>query len=84
MLIVQRRVGQRIVVGQGIEIVVTAVGRGGVRLGVLAPRGVPVLRGEVFDAIVAANMAAAASLPTDDEASDDAGGPVPDVEAEMA
>jgi carbon storage regulator len=71
MLIVQRRVGQRIVVGQGIEIVVTNVGRGGVRLGVIAPRGVAVLRGEVYDAIVAENLAAAASADVDEHAFDE-------------
>jgi carbon storage regulator len=60
MLIVQRRIGQRIVIGGGIEVVVIESGRGGVRLGVIAPRGVSVLRGEVHDAVVAANRAAAA------------------------
>lgn len=59
MLIVQRRVGQRIVIGGGIEITVATVTRGGVRLGVIAPRGIPVLRGEVHDAVAAANAAAA-------------------------
>jgi carbon storage regulator len=59
MLVVQRRVGQRIVVGDGIEIVVAEVGRAGVRLAIHAPRGVPVIRGEVFDAVAAANSDAA-------------------------
>ena len=59
MLIVQRRVGQRIVIGGGIEIVVANVTRAGVRLGVVAPRGISVLRGEVHDSVVAANAEAA-------------------------
>lgn len=63
MLIVQRRVGERIVIGNGIEVVVTEVGARGVRLGVIAPRGVLVLRGEVHDAIAAANTAATGSPP---------------------
>ena len=63
MLIIQRHVGQRIVVGGGIDIVVTAVTRGGVRLGVTASRGISVLRGEVYDAVVEANAAASASEP---------------------
>ena len=58
MLIVQRKVGEKIVIGGGIEITVTAVNGRSVRLGVNAPRGVLVLRGEVHDAIVAANAAA--------------------------
>jgi carbon storage regulator len=63
MLIVHRRVGERIVIGGGIEIVVTSTGARGVRLGVKAPRGVLVLRGEVHDSIVAANAAAADTPP---------------------
>lgn len=63
MLIVHRRVGERIVIGGVIEIVVTSSGKGGVRLGIKAPRGVLVLRGEVHDSIVAANTAAAEPPP---------------------
>jgi carbon storage regulator len=63
MLIIQRRVGQRIVMSGGVEIVLTSIDRGGVRIGVIAPRGVSILRGEVYDAIVAANADASASDP---------------------
>jgi carbon storage regulator CsrA len=59
MLILQRRVGERIVVSGGVEITVTAVTRRGVRLAVNAPPGVSVLRGEVHDAIAQANTRAA-------------------------
>jgi carbon storage regulator len=59
MLILQRRVGQRIVVSGGIEITVTSVSKGGVRLAVKAPRGVAVLRGEVYDEVANANARAA-------------------------
>lgn len=61
MLIVQRRVGERIVLTGGIEITIVEVSRRGVRLGVTAPRGVAVIRGEVHDAVAAANSAAADS-----------------------
>ena len=54
MLILQRRVGQRIVVSGGVEITVTAVTKRGVRLAVSAPKGISVLRGEVHDAIALA------------------------------
>jgi carbon storage regulator len=59
MLILQRRVGQRIVVSGGIEITVTSVSKGGVRLAVNAPRGIAVLRGEVYDEVAKANARAA-------------------------
>jgi carbon storage regulator CsrA len=61
MLILQRRVGERVVVSGGIEITVTAVTRRGVRLAVSAPPGISVLRGEVHDAIAQANTRAARS-----------------------
>ena len=61
MLIVQRKIGEKIVIGGGIEITVTEVHGRSVRLGVKAPRGVLVVRGEVHDAIAAANAAAVAS-----------------------
>ncbi len=59
MLILQRRVGERIVLSGGIEITVTGITKRGVRLAVSAPRGVEVLRGEVHDAIADANVRAA-------------------------
>jgi carbon storage regulator len=65
MLIVRRRVGERIVIRDGIEITVTGVSGRSVRLGVAAPRGVSVLRGEVHDEVVQANAAAAASAAAD-------------------
>jgi carbon storage regulator len=58
MLIVNRKVGERIVIGGGIEIVVTEVTARKVRLGIVAPRGVSVLRGEVHDEVAAANASA--------------------------
>ncbi|MBV9949303.1 MAG: carbon storage regulator [Myxococcales bacterium] len=65
MLILQRRVGQRIVVSGGVEITVTAVTKRGVRLAVSAPKGIAVLRGEVHDAIALANAQAAQSIEVD-------------------
>jgi len=61
MLVISRRKGQRITIGDDIEIVVTAVHRNGVKLGIAAPRGFTVLRGEVRDAILSANLEATKS-----------------------
>ena len=63
MLVVTRKRGESIVVGDGIEIHVVSVGRHGVRIGVTAPRDVPVHRREVYDLVVAANRSAAATTP---------------------
>ena len=61
MLVISRRKGQRITIGDDIEIVVTELHRSNVRLGIQAPRGYIVLRGEVHDTIEQENRAAAES-----------------------
>lgn len=61
MLIVARRKGQRIKIGENIEVVVTEVSRGEVRLGIVAPKTVAVVREEMQRAVEDANRAAAAS-----------------------
>jgi carbon storage regulator len=61
MLVISRRKGQRVSIGDEIELVVTEVHRSSVKLGIVAPRGLTVLRGEVRDSIEAANRLAAAS-----------------------
>ena len=65
MLILQRRVGEKIVIGGEIEITVAEVTKRGVRLAVRAPSGVTVLRGETHDAEVASNARAARTAGTD-------------------
>ena len=58
MLIVTRRKGQRIVLGPDIEIVVTDISRSGVKIGIVAPTSLTILRGEVKDAVEQANREA--------------------------
>jgi carbon storage regulator CsrA len=58
MLIVRRRAGQRLVVAGTVQITVAEVARGSVRLEVVAPQGVSVMRGEVFERIHTANKEA--------------------------
>lgn len=61
MLIVTRRVGERIVLGDGVEVWVAKIGRKSVRLAVNAPAGHVVLRGELWDAVALANRSAASA-----------------------
>ncbi len=61
MLMISRRVGERIVIDGDIEVVVTEIRRRSVRIGVTGGEGKMIVRGEVHDAIVAANQRAAAS-----------------------
>lgn len=61
MLILGRKVGDSILIGDGIKIVVLACERGGVRLGIEAPNDVTILRGEIVNDVTAENSRAAAS-----------------------
>lgn len=49
MLILSRKVGQRIFIGEGIEVVIQRVSGDRVTLGLAAPRDVKILRGELED-----------------------------------
>jgi carbon storage regulator len=60
MLILGRKVGDSIVIGDGIRVIVLACDRGGVRLGIEAPSDVTILRGEIVTDVVAENQRAGA------------------------
>ncbi|QJD58168.1 carbon storage regulator CsrA [Pseudomonas sp. gcc21] len=61
MLILTRRIGETILVGDDVRITVTGVAGQQVRLAIDAPRDVPVHREEVYDRIKADIEAAPAS-----------------------
>ena len=59
MLILSRRVGESITIGNDVVVKVVALSGNQIRLGITAPRGVRVLREEIFNAMEE-NRAAAA------------------------
>lgn len=61
MLILTRKINDRIMIGDNIEIMVVAIDGDRVKLGINAPRGMPVHRGEVYQAIQTENEAALSS-----------------------
>lgn len=67
MLIVTRRAGEKIMLGDDIVVEVMEITGSTVRIGIAAPRSLPVYRGEIWEAVKAENLAAAdapASLPS--------------------
>jgi carbon storage regulator len=62
MLVLTRRAGEKIVIGNEIVIEVLSVTGEGVRLGISAPKETSVHRFEVFAEIEAANLAAEAAV----------------------
>lgn len=62
MLVLTRRVGERLRIGPDIELVVLDIRGRDVRLGVNAPASVPIHREEIYLKIQQANRAAASGL----------------------
>ncbi|MHC1743733.1 MAG: carbon storage regulator CsrA [Syntrophobacteraceae bacterium] len=59
MLVLTRKVGESIRIGDEIEVVVTAVDQNKVRIGVKSPRNIPVYREELYRRIQQENQQAA-------------------------
>ena len=58
MLVLSRKIGESIVIGDGITVSILEVRGDLIRVGIDAPRSVKVYRREVFEAIEASNRAA--------------------------
>jgi len=63
MLILSRKVNEKVIIGDDITVSIIEIRGDQVRLGIDAPKIVKVFRQEVFDAIKAENKAASQSLP---------------------
>lgn len=51
MLVLGRRVGEKIIIGDDIEIIVSSIERGQVKLGIIAPENIRVHREEIYNRI---------------------------------
>jgi carbon storage regulator len=59
MLVLSRKIGEVITIGPSVKITVLSYDRGIVRLGIEAPKSIPVHRKEIHDKIIEMNRAAA-------------------------
>jgi carbon storage regulator len=58
MFIIARRRGQRITIGDDVEVTVTEISRNIVKLGITAPQTCPIIRSELKDSVEQANREA--------------------------
>jgi len=58
MLVLTRKIGERIVIGDAITLTVVDVKGDSVRLSIEAPKDIRILRGELLDAVAAENKGA--------------------------
>lgn len=63
MLVLSRKVGEKVRIGDDIELTVIEVRGEAVRIGITAPRGVPIYRQELLDAVREENRVAAGVKP---------------------
>lgn len=65
MLVLTRKPGERILIGDNIVVTILDSRGDGVRIGIDAPRGITIQREEVLRAVTDANLAAAEAVPAD-------------------
>jgi len=70
MLVLSRKVGESVLIGDDIVVTVVEARGDAVRLGIEAPRSLRVHRAEVVTAVSEANAAAGAAAVSDDEVRD--------------
>jgi len=62
MLVLTRKAGEAICIGDNVELVITDITKNAVRIGIKAPKNTPVYRREIYDRILQENQEASQSM----------------------
>ena len=67
MLVLTRKIGEKILIGDNIEVTILDIRGDGIRIGIDAPRGITIQRDEVLRAVEAANQEASKQTAASEE-----------------
>lgn len=58
MLIITRKIGESLIIGDDIEITISKIQDGNVKIGIQAPRNISILRKEIYEQVINENKEA--------------------------
>lgn len=61
MLVLTRKIGEAICIGDDVELIITEITKNAVRVGIKAPKNTPVYRREIYDKILQENQEASSA-----------------------
>jgi len=62
MLVISRKIGDKIQIGEDIEIFILSIDKNQIKIGIEAPKEIPILRGELIENIKNENIKAAKNI----------------------
>ena len=62
MLVISRKIGEKIKIGENIEIIILSIDKNQVKIGIEAPKNISILRSELIEEIKKENLKAAKNI----------------------